>query len=589
VRGAELRCRRVLQASPGHRHAQSLLGLLLHTSGRFPEAEEVYAALALQEPQGWPDWMNLGTARRNNKRFDAALTAYTRAAELGAGNADFFYNVGLTHIDRSDFQAARAVLKRAAELAPEDAEIRYRYAHACYEAMSPEDATRALEGWQHLSGLTPEVTANIGHLLMNLGEAAQAREALDRAARNPTLDPRAALALAQAFERSNRLSEARGLLDSLAQHPGAAGLGAELLTARAQVAERDSQHEAARELLTLALQTVQDFHLRHFHLFRLAKCLDALGRYEEAFATLLEAHRSQAAHLRLTAPAMALQGAGDMAVTRFSSDPADVASWDHSGAPPLAQSPIFIVAFPRSGTTLLELTLDAHPALASMDEQPFLLDALNDLRAQGVEYPNELGKLSAPQLEQVRGQYWARVRRKVALQPGQRLVDKNPLNILRLPVIRRLFPNARILLAIRHPCDVVVSCFMQSFRSPEFALMCADLGTLANGYRRALDFWYQQQGILGAAAREVRYESFVVDFESQVRGIAEFLELPWDERLLTPGTHAQAKGFISTPSYSQVIQPISSKSVGRWRAYESHLAPIIPVLHPYLNRWGYEG
>jgi hypothetical protein len=181
------------------------------------------------------------------------------------------------------------------------------------------------------------------------------------------------------------------------------------------------------------------------------------------------------------------------------------------------------------------------------------------------------------------------VRRKVVLQPGQRLVDKNPLNILRLPVIRRLFPHARILLAIRHPCDVLLSCFMQSFRSPEFALLCADLRTLAVGYRRAMDFWYEQQAILGAAVREVRYESFVADFAPQVRDICDFLELPWDDNMLTPGTHAQTKGFISTPSYSQVIQPISSKSVGRWRAYESHLAPVVPALRPYLERWGYDG
>lgn len=585
---AELRCRQVLQASPGHPDAQALLGLLLHTTGRFAEAEEVYAALALQDPQQWPHWMNLGTARRNNKRYDAALVAYSRAAELGAANADFLYNVGLTHIDRCDFEAARAVLQRAAELAPEDAEIRYRYAHACYQVMNNEEASHALEGWQHLSGLTGDVTANIGHLLMNLGEAERAREALDRAARGTPMDPQTMLTLAQAFERSNRVNEARALMEALSRDPRAAILGTELLATRAQLAERESQHEIACELLTQALRQVQDFHLRHYHLFRLAKCQDALGRYDEAFATLLEAHRSQVAHLRLTAPTAALRGAPDMAVTQFSTDPADVAAWDPAGAPSLAESPIFIVAFPRSGTTLLELTLDAHPQLGAMDEQPFLLNALNDLRAYGVEYPSELRKLTASQLQSVREAYWARVRGKIRLQPGQRLVDKNPLNILRLPVIRRLFPNARILLAIRHPCDVLLSCFMQSFRSPEFALTCADVRTLSTGYRRAMDFWYQQQGILAAAVHEVRYESFVVDFESQVRGIAEFLELPWDDRLLAPGAHARAKGFISTPSYSQVIQPVSNKAVDRWRAYERHLAPVIPVLRPYLERWGYE-
>ena len=585
---AELRCRQVLRAAPRHRDAQALLGLLLHSSGRYTEAEEMFAALAMQEPGEWPHWMNLGTARRNAKRLDEALVAYTRAAQLGAANADFLYNVGLTHVDRCDFQAAEAVLKRAAALAPEDAEIRYRYARVCYESLHNEEALLALEGWEHLSGLTSELRAQIGNLLMNLGEAERAREALSQATLEPS--PQATLALVQAFERTNRIDEARALLDHLSRDPHASSaLGTDLLLSQAQLAERISDYATACQLLQRTLLDVRDFHLRHYQLFRLAKCQDALGSYDEAFATLVEAHRSQVAHLNMTAPLSSVQGAPDLAITQFSCDPADIARWNHSGAPPTAQSPIFIVAFPRSGTTLLELTLDAHPQLAAMDEQPFLLNALNDLRAQGVEYPSELGNLTPIQLDTVRTAYWERVRRKVRLQPGQRLVDKNPLNILRLPVIRRLFPNAHVLLAIRHPCDVLLSCFMQNFRAPEFALLCADLPTLAQGYRRAMDFWHQQQQMLGAAVHEVRYESFVADFEPHVRAICDFLELPWDPHMLSPGEHARAKGFISTPSYSQVIQPVNAKGVDRWRAYERYLQPIVPALRPYLQRWGYAG
>ena len=85
----------------------------------------------------------------------------------------------------------------------------------------------------------------------------------------------------------------------------------------------------------------------------------------------------------------------------------------------------------------------------------------------------------------------------------------------------------------------------------------------------------------------MRYETFVSDFDRQVRGIAEFLELPWDESMLAPGSHAANKGYISTPSYSQVMQPVSSKSVGRWQAYARHFAPISHLLEPSLARWGY--
>src|SRR6202022_3819038 len=115
-----------------------------------------------------------------------------------------------------------------------------------------------------------------------------------------------------------------------------------------------------------------------------------------------------------------------MMITRFGCDSDDVATWDASTPPTLEESPVFIVAFPRSGTTLLELTLDSHPLLASMDEQPFVQNALEYLSSEGISYPERMGGLTAAQLDTVRSKYWERVRRKVTLKPGQRLVDKNP-------------------------------------------------------------------------------------------------------------------------------------------------------------------
>jgi hypothetical protein len=175
----------------------------------------------------------------------------------------------------------------------------------------------------------------------------------------------------------------------------------------------------------------------------------------------------------------------------------------------------------------------------------------------------------------------------VELGRGQRLVDKNPLNMMRLPLIRRLFPHARTVLAVRHPCDTVLSCFQQQFRAPDLALICRDLASLAQNFRTAFDFWYAQLPLLGAATLEVRYETLVSDFATEVRRLAAFLELPWHEALLAPAEHARAKSYISTPSYSQVIQPINTRSVGRWKRYERHFSAALPLLMPYIARGGY--
>jgi tetratricopeptide (TPR) repeat protein len=585
---AEGTCRQVLGRSAGHRDARVLLGLILLAAARFIDAEALFLDLCTREPGEITHWTNLGTARRGSKRFDEALVAYGRAAALGAVSADFYYNVGLTHVDRLDFESARAVFERAAALAPTDAEIRHRLAQSCFESRRPEEAIRALDGWEGFSDLNTEVTANIGTLLMNLGESARADVAFELVARDASAEPHVVLILIEALERTNRVAEARARLDALRDDPRSRTLGADLLLTEAQIAERELQFEVACALRQRVLREINEFPLRHFQLFRLAKCLDAARRPDEAFDALDEAHRSQVAYFGLTVPAVSLRGVPTMTITKYGCDPADVASWDHSGAPSVAESPIFIVAFPRSGTTLLELTLDAHPQLKSMDEQPFLQAALHGLSTSGLRYPEELGRVTNAHLDAVRAAYWERVGRKVRLEPGQRLVDKNPLNILRLPVIRRLFPNSRILLAVRNPCDVLLSCFMQHFRSPDFALLCADLGTLAMGYRRTMDYWYQQAQVLEPAIREVRYESLVADFAAEIHGITDFLGLPWDERLLAPAAHARSKGYISTPSYAQVVQPVNDKSVDKWRAYEGHFAGVMPTLQPYLERWGYD-
>jgi Flp pilus assembly protein TadD len=582
-------CREALGTEPLRVDALGALGFFLHSERRYDEAAAAFGKLTELKPAEPAYWMNLGTARRCGGRLEEALLAFAHAANRGANSADFFYNVGLTHIDRNDFEAGRIVLAQAVALAPDDAEIRHRYALCCYERIRTDEALAALAHWENLSGLNPEVIANIGLLLMNLGAPERAEPAVRQAVAAAASDARPLLTLIQLLERTNRLDEAAHLLPQLIAHPQAHSLGGELTLIRAQLAQRASDHETACSLFTELLQDCKEPHLTHFLQFPLAKSLDALRRYDQALDVLREAHGSQIELLRLTAPVLIARGAPNMVITQFGCDPADVASWQDSTAPTLEQSPVFIVAFPRSGTTLLELTLDSHPLLASMDEQPFVQNALDDMVAAGITYPERMGGLTAVQLDAVRAKYWERVRSKMTLKPGQRLVDKNPLNILRLPVIRRLFPNSPVILAVRHPCDVMLSCFMQHFRTPDFALLCSDLQSLAIGFRRAFDFWYQQKDLLKPKSMELRYETFTEHFPSEIRAVLEFLALPWDDAVLRPQQTARDKGYISTPSYSQVIEPVHSKAVGRWHSYERGLAEAMPVIQPYLERWGYEG
>ena len=180
----------------------------------------------------------------------------------------------------------------------------------------------------------------------------------------------------------------------------------------AQLLQREGKHSEAEALFTRALPGKDEFHRRHLRLFPIARSLDALGRYDDAWRVLVEAHASQVESIQRQSPQWALRAMPDMSVTARGCDAADVAAWDHAGAPSAADSPVFVVGFPRSGTTLLELALDAHPQLKSMDEQRFVQDAFDELMAAGADYPQRLRDVSREVLDRVRGGIGSASRRR---------------------------------------------------------------------------------------------------------------------------------------------------------------------------------
>jgi hypothetical protein len=159
--------------------------------------------------------------------------------------------------------------------------------------------------------------------------------------------------------------------------------------------------------------------------------------------------------------------------------------------------------------------------------------------------------------------------------------------MLCLPMIMRLFPHARIVLCLRHPCDVLLSCSMQPFRSPAFMVLCSSLERLARGYVQAFEQWYRQVEVLGPRVLEWRYESVVGQPEDHLARLGTFLDIADPSPMARFAEHARSKRFISTPSYAQVTQALHARAVNRWHAYREHFEPVLPLLRPLIDRLGY--
>jgi hypothetical protein len=167
------------------------------------------------------------------------------------------------------------------------------------------------------------------------------------------------------------------------------------------------------------------------------------------------------------------------------------------------------------------------------------------------------------------------------------VVDKLPLNAVRAGLIHRMFPNAKFLFALRHPCDSVLSCFMQRFGLNNAMAQFLDLGDAARYYDKVMSLWMQYRAVLPLDVHTLRYEDLVRDFRTTIGDVLDFLALDWDDSVFDYIDTAKKRGKINTPSHDQVIQPLYSRASGRWRKYEDQMKPVLPLLLPWAERFGY--
>ena len=582
-----VQCRAALASRPDDEMLLTLLAMAAHACGDIQEAAEAYRRLTVLRPATSEYWSNLGLMLNQLDRFAESEKAYRHALSLDPDAPNTLLNYGLLLFGMGRMAEARHRFLDAWELDPRTPAIGIYASLACFEcgdmrraeALVPPPAT-----WSSLDG---ELGHDLAMALINVGRIEEAERLLDPAAADQ--DTAAIARLASLHERTNRIASAQALLDRIRPLVGEGTPDVQLdaLTVDAALALRVKDYQRARDSTEALLRLKLPLQAQANAWFMLAKIADRQGHVAEAMRDLEQAHQLQAGLAREISPRLADPDHEPLQIATRWMQAEQCDFGDESGAPSAEESPVFIVGFPRSGTTMLEQMLDAHPRYVSMDERTLLQTCVESMEADGLAYPAQLDRLGAKALAGLRALYRAEAAKVVDLGPGQILVDKNPLNMLRLPMIRRLFPNARIILALRHPCDVLLSCYMQNFRSPAFMMLCSSLERLASSYVNSMRFWIHHQPLLRPETLILRYEDTVGDFLPQVERIAQFLGIEDRRPLEEFSAHAAGKGYISTPSYSQVVEPVNARAVARWKAYRHWFEPVFPILQPIADHWNY--
>ncbi|MBV9930200.1 MAG: sulfotransferase [Alphaproteobacteria bacterium] len=553
---------------------QRLRGYLLQEAGDAEGAAAAYARVLTADPRDWEIWNNLGNARRALGDLAGAADALGRAVALQprATAAQTNLATALAALDRD--AEAIAAAEAAVRLEPGNAAAALMLGGMLRHAGRADEALPVLERAAQLAPDDPAAWIEVGRVRWRVRDEPGAEAAYRSGLRLRPDDAAGWLELGIIFERSGRMDALPPLLaEAAAAGAPLDGLG----YLRALVLRGEGRLEEALEAARAAPAGLEP-ERRAALIGRLA---DALGRADDAFAAFAEMNRASAA----TPAARVSDAAGyraRIAAMQETASPDWFARWRPGPPPGPRPAPVFLVGFPRSGTTLLDTFLMGHPHVHVLEEEPVLQraqDALGDFA--------RLPGLDDAEIERLRAVYFAALDAVAPEAGAKTVVDKLPLNILGAPLIHRLFPDARIVLSLRHPCDAVLSGFMQAFEPNDAMANFLALDDAAALYDLVFAFWEKCRAGLPLAVHTLRYEALIAQPETEMRALIGFLGLDWDERLLDHRRTAAARGTIVTPSYGQVTQPLYARAAGRWERYRAQLRDVLPILCPWAERHGY--
>ena len=562
----------VLEAPSGLRLAR-LGAHLAQQAGEFSRAAALYRVVLKADPQDWSVLNNLGNALLDEGEAAEAIDVLEKALSLAPDAGPIRVNLGNALLEAGRFEEGEELLKETAQASPADVApvmaltTYYRAAgleDQMYEALA-EAARRAPREAGILSDYGQEAARRNDYEIAEQSyEAALAIE--------PALGP-SFVGLGALYERTNREDELESLRERAVRHSVDGQTISYIDALRFKRGENFEDALASLDASGEMVTASRRHHLRGI-------MLDRLGRYDEAFSEfrqMNDVHRDEPSQPEERAKLY--RDAVERDAKLLSGD--WVSKW--APAPPTdRKSPVVLLGFPRSGTTLLDTMLMTVKDTLVLEEEHFFNEIEQHLG--GIE---ALPSLSADAIVEARARYFEMVSAKGEIGTRTTIVDKHPLHINKVPIIRRLFPDAKFVLALRHPCDVLLSCYITNFRTNHAMSNFLDLQTAAQLYDMSFAYWTKARELFNLPVHTVVYERLVADQSRELAPLFDWLGLPWQGDDFDHREAARARGVVRTASYAQVTEPIYTRASGRWHRYEKHLEPVFTLLRPWAERFGY--
>ena len=522
-------------------------GRIALEKGKAVQAVGIFEKLTLGGKANAEVLVDLGLAYEALGRLQNAKGAYAEARQ----KAPRLFEALLQSVDQclglELNRTATLMLRKAEKIAPADANILYSIGLRYYTLGLQDDAIRAYRASIKISPLLASYQE-----LASLYEKANALDQARAATRVPLQsfpdDPKTNYILALCEFRGGELAAAKTRLLRVLEMASDPAVRADILNLLGKIYDREGKPDAAYRSFQAskdALKETEDY--KGLNPGKPLETLDAMSG------------------INLAALPVSVPKIPDL-------EPREV---------------VFFIGFPRSGTTLIEHVLGAHPEVQTTAEKSILMGPAAFLNKLEGGYPGSLKTLTENQAGQLRARYFYEALNFMKIEKDKVLVDKLPLNIIHLPTIRALFPDAKIILGLRHPNAACLSCLMQNFDLNNAMANLMSLDEITNFYAKTMALWQKASGEVDIACHTIRYEDVVADLEGEARKLTEFLGLDWWPKMLKYAEGAKAKGLIHTPSYAQVVQPVYTRALERWRAYEKYFEPYQNRLQPFCELFGY--
>jgi tetratricopeptide (TPR) repeat protein len=496
-------------------------------------------------------------------------------------------NLAALNLDtQGRYSEAERLLQRAVAIEPHDMSSRNALGLCLLRLERPAEALSQFDALLRLDSSLPFAHVNRGNALLALGAVDEAQACFTRAIEIDANQGVALAGLAHIASSRGAHADARQWAEkSLAVLPGYPD--AVMSLAAAELGEREPGRAEVRLRALLTDPRLAPME-RAYATGLLGDTLDAKSLPAEAFA----AYASCNQQLRDAYATRFSEGQSALEYARSLTQFFEAAGRNAQAAEPAPENPIgaaahvFLLGFPRSGTTLLEVVLEGHPDVVSLEERELLIDSVREFMRR----PSDLERLmraDTAALEPLRAAYWRLAADAGMEVSGKMFVDKHPLNTLKLPLIARLFPRAKILFACRDPRDVILSCFRHRFQmsAPIYELLTLD--GAARYYDAVMRLAVCLTGALKLDMCLVRHEDVVTEFMREMRRICAYLGLEWVEAMGDFAKRTSTRAVL-TPSTAQLVRGLSTEGLGHWRRYQSQLAPVLPQLDPWVKRFYYD-